>query len=414
MATITKEQAQREPAAPQQQSLAEIRADLERPLPKLTFRLMGTILIVIAVFYWGILGTDASPAALADGVDNMADFISRLLPPQFEFEENSERAYSLFPFESRVPEVFEGTDRLRPARVADEEDINAMEEGQVIDSLVRGVDNRRFYYSEEVAPEGMELEVTEFILQPDQYLFIDEGPSDVYIMDEGTYFSERYQVPEGQQLVARRYLINEGEIFLGWPILIGLIVETIQMALIGTAGAIILSIPFGLLAARNVSPHPAIYQTTRILLNANRAIPELVYALIFVSAVGLGPFGGVLALMIGSIGSMGKLYAESIEAIDPQQVAAVRATGASQLQVFNYSVIPQAFPMLASYSLLLFEGNVRAATILGIVGAGGVGFVIQKYTQLFQYQNLMGAVIFIIIVVTVFDRISDYIRKRII
>ncbi|NJM08109.1 hypothetical protein HC891_20850, partial [Candidatus Gracilibacteria bacterium] len=99
------------------------------------------------------------------------------------------------------------------------------------------------------------------------------------------------------------------------------IVETLQMGLIGTVLGIVLSIPFGLLAARNVTPHPIVYQVTRMILNINRAIPELIFALIFVAAVGLGPFGGVLALAVGSIGSLAKLYAESIEQIDPQQAA---------------------------------------------------------------------------------------------
>jgi phosphonate transport system permease protein len=198
------------------------------------------------------------------------------------------------------------------------------------------------------------------------------------------------------------------------PVIVFAIVETVQMAIIGTVIAVFLSAPFGLLAARNTAPHPVIYQITRFLLNVNRAIPDLIFALIFVAAVGLGPFGGVLALAIGSIGFMGKLYAESIEAIDPQQVLAVRATGASRLQAFVFSVVPQALPLIASYSLYLFELNVRAASILGLVGAGGVGFIISKYMSLFQYRRLMGALILIIITVTIIDRISDYLRKKII
>ena len=192
------------------------------------------------------------------------------------------------------------------------------------------------------------------------------------------------------------------------------IIETVQMALIGSVIGIMLAAPFGLLAARNTSPHPWIYQGTRMFLNANRALPEIVYALIFVAAVGLGPFGGVLALAIGSIGSIGKLYAEAIEQIDPQQVLAVRATGANPLLTFFYAVIPQALPVIASYSLLLFEGNIRHASILGIVGAGGIGFIISKYMALFQYTRLMGAVILMILTVTVIDRISDSLRKKII
>lgn len=192
------------------------------------------------------------------------------------------------------------------------------------------------------------------------------------------------------------------------------IVETIQMALIGTTLAIIISLPFGLLAARNVSPHRWIYQSTRLLLNMNRAVPDIIFALVFVAAVGLGPFSGVLALTIGAIGFMGKLYAEAIESIDPQQVQAVTATGANRIQTFIYGVVPQALPLVASYSLLLFEQNVRSATILGIVGAGGVGFVLSKYMALFQYQELMGALALIILVVTLIDRVSDAVRRRIV
>ena len=199
-----------------------------------------------------------------------------------------------------------------------------------------------------------------------------------------------------------------------FPTILTAIVETLQMAIIGTSISIVLSVPFGLLAARNITPNSVLYQATRLILNVIRAIPELIWALIFVAAVGLGPFGGVLALGVGSIGSLSKLYAESIEAIDPQQVLALRATGANPLQVFIYSVVPQALPVTASYSLLSFESNVRAATILGLVGAGGVGFVLQKYMALFQYHRLTGAVILLAITVTVIDRTSAYLRKKMI
>jgi phosphonate transport system permease protein len=198
------------------------------------------------------------------------------------------------------------------------------------------------------------------------------------------------------------------------PEIVSAILETIQMALIGTTVAAIISLPFGLLAARNTSPHRYVYQTTRLLLNANRAVPEIIFALIFVAAVGLGPFSGVAALSVGAVGFMGKLYAEAIEAIDPQQVQAVSATGANRLQTFVYGVVPQALPLVASYSLLLFETNVRSATILGIVGAGGVGFVLSKYMALFQYQYLMGALVLIILTVTIIDRLSDALRRRLI
>jgi phosphonate transport system permease protein len=210
----------------------------------------------------------------------------------------------------------------------------------------------------------------------------------------------------------QRVDIGQGALLV--PEILFAIVETIQMALIGTTAAVFIALPFALLAARNTSPHRLVYQATRLALNAKRAIPDIIFALIFVAAVGLGPFSGVLALAVGSFGTMAKLYAEAIEAIDPQQVLAVTATGATRFQTFVYAVIPQALPLIASYTLLYFETNVRSATILGIVGAGGVGFVLSKYMALFQYQRLMGALLLIIVAVTLIDRASDALRKRII
>jgi phosphonate transport system permease protein len=186
------------------------------------------------------------------------------------------------------------------------------------------------------------------------------------------------------------------------------------MALIGTLLSLILATPFALLAARNTSPHPLVYQGVRLVMNANRAIPELVFALIFVAAVGLGPFTGVLALGIASIGSLARLYSEAIEQIDPQQVLAVRATGANSLQTFAFAVVPQVLPLMASYSLSYFEHNVRAATVLGVVGAGGVGLRLNQYIGLFQFRELMGAVVVLVIAVTIIDRISARLRMSII
>jgi phosphonate transport system permease protein len=198
------------------------------------------------------------------------------------------------------------------------------------------------------------------------------------------------------------------------PTVLFALFETIQMAIIGTSIAAVLAIPFGLLAARNITPHPYVYSATRFVMNANRAIPEIIFALIFVSAVGLGPFAGVLALGVGEIGIMAKLYSEAIEAIDPKQVQAVTATGANRLQTFAFGVVPQALPLVASYWLLMFERNVRSATILGIVGAGGVGFYLSKYMALFQYPKLMGGLVLIVTAVTLIDRTSDYVRRRLI
>lgn len=210
------------------------------------------------------------------------------------------------------------------------------------------------------------------------------------------------------------YFVKDADWRMLLPQAVPAIIETIQMAIIGTVLAILMSVPFSLLAARNTSPHPTVYQITRMVLNINRAIPEIIFALVFVAAVGLGPFGGVMALGIGAVGSLSKLFAEAIESIDPQQVLAIRATGANRFLSFLFGAVPQAAPLVASYSLLYFEHNVRAASILGIVGAGGIGFILNKYLALFQYRNLMGALILLLIAVTLIDRLSDRIRKRLI
>ncbi len=202
------------------------------------------------------------------------------------------------------------------------------------------------------------------------------------------------------------------QIEIGWPVIITAVAETIQMSIVGTLAAVIISLPLALLAARNTSPHPVIYQLTRFLLNFLRSLPELVYALLFVAAVGLGPFTGALALTFGSLGSLSRVYAEAIEQIDPAQVQAVRATGAGGMQTFIYAVIPQALPLFISYSIIFFESNVRHATILGYVGAGGVGYKLFEYMGKSDYGLVLGTAIVLVVAVTVIDRLSSYVRQR--
>ena len=224
----------------------------------------------------------------------------------------------------------------------------------------------------------------------------------------------RMAPPEFELARGTKNIINVlgNEFQIGWPVVVTAVIETIQMAIIGTVAAVLMSIPLSLLAARNISPHPAIYQSIRFVLNFLRSIPELVYALLFVAAVGLGPFTGVLALAFSSVGSLTRLYAEAIEQIDPQQVNALRATGANGLQTFIYAVVPQALPLLISYSLVYFESNVRHATILGYVGAGGVGYKLFEYMGTSAYRKLFGTAIVLVVAVTIIDRLSSYLRQR--
>jgi phosphonate transport system permease protein len=199
-----------------------------------------------------------------------------------------------------------------------------------------------------------------------------------------------------------------------WGELVEPILSTIQMAFLGTLLSMVLSFPFALLAARNTSPHPSVYQISRLILNMIRAIPSLVWAIIFVAAMGFGPFAGVIALGVGQVGVLGKLYSEAIEAINPRPVEAVRATGAGVLQVFAFAVIPQALPLMISYTLLDFESNIRSATILGIVGAGGIGFELQAAFSQFKFHQVLTILIEIVVLVTVIDQLSAFVRRRLI
>ncbi len=190
--------------------------------------------------------------------------------------------------------------------------------------------------------------------------------------------------------------------------------ETIQVAVWGTTLAVVIALPLGFLAARNVTPHPVFYMISRLILNAQRAISELVFALIFVAAVGLGPFPGVLALAVHSAGQLGKFYAEAVENIDPGPVEALEATGANKIQTLVFSVVPQVLPEFVTYTLYRWEVNVRAATVLGLVGAGGIGFELMKSMRLFKYQDTSMILLVILLTVSVLDYVSSRIRKRII
>ena len=190
-------------------------------------------------------------------------------------------------------------------------------------------------------------------------------------------------------------------------------VETVQIALWGTVLSIIFGIPCALLSSNNIAP-AWIVQPMRRLMDAARAINELVFAILFVAAVGLGPFAGVMALFIHNLGVISKLFSEAVEAIDPRPVEGIRATGASRLQQVIYGVIPQVLPLWSSFSLYRFETLVRSATVLGIVGAGGIGFTFYESFRAFQYDRAAAVIIVVVVVVSVIDILSSQLRKRLI
>lgn len=198
------------------------------------------------------------------------------------------------------------------------------------------------------------------------------------------------------------------------PKLIDPAVETVQISIWGTTLGVLLSIPLGILAAKNVTPNRLTYVLGRQILNLLRAIPEMVMALIFVASVGLGPFPGVLAVAFHSTGMLGKFLADSIENVDPGPLEALTATGARSKQIFAYAIVPQILPEFVSLCLFRWEMNFRSSTVLGIVGAGGLGFELITSMRLFRYQEMTTIILLILAFVALVDFLASRIRKRII
>ncbi|GAB1622675.1 MULTISPECIES: phosphonate ABC transporter, permease protein PhnE [Agarivorans] len=185
---------------------------------------------------------------------------------------------------------------------------------------------------------------------------------------------------------------------------------TLHIAIWGTIFSIFLSVPFGLMCAENMVP-AWVYQPMRRLMDAARAINEMVFAMLFVVTVGLGPFAGVMALFIHTTGVLAKLFSEAVEAIDPGQVEGVRATGANKLEEIVYGVIPQVLPLWISFSLYRFESNVRSATVVGMVGAGGIGVILWESIRGFMFPQTCAVMIIIVVTVSLLDFISQRVRK---
>jgi phosphonate transport system permease protein len=198
--------------------------------------------------------------------------------------------------------------------------------------------------------------------------------------------------------------------FHDWRIYLSEMVITVHIAIWGTVLAIVCAVPLSLLSAENIAP-PWVVQPIRRLMDACRAINEMVFAMLFIVAVGLGPFAGVLALWVHTTGVLAKLFAEAVEAIDPRPVEGVRATGANPLEEVLYGVIPQVLPLWISYSLYRFESNVRSASVVGMVGAGGIGVVLHESIRGFDYAETAAILVIIITCVTFIDLLSAWFRR---
>jgi phosphonate transport system permease protein len=192
-----------------------------------------------------------------------------------------------------------------------------------------------------------------------------------------------------------------------WPAL-----ETIDIAIFGTLAGLVLALPLAVLAAANVTPSRGLYYVARGIIGFTRSVPDLVWALFFVTAVGLGPFPGGLALAVHSIGMMGRLFAETIEHMDMAPIDALSLTGARRTQVFTHGVLPSVLPSLLGISLYRLDENIRSSLVLGFVGAGGIGFQLLTAMNLFQYQQVSVLLIVTFVIVLGAERLSAVARER--
>jgi phosphonate transport system permease protein len=190
-------------------------------------------------------------------------------------------------------------------------------------------------------------------------------------------------------------------------------IETIEIAILGTFIAIVLSIPLALLSARNIAPNIFIFFIARTITIFFRAIPEFIIAMILVIAIGFGAMPGVLALGIHTMGFLAKFYAEDIEHIDKGPVEALLSSGASKRQIISFAIIPQIIPSFVANNLYILDRNIRMATMLGIVGAGGIGYELQSSFRMFEYQKVSAIIIVIFITIFIIDNISSIIRSKI-
>jgi phosphonate transport system permease protein len=190
--------------------------------------------------------------------------------------------------------------------------------------------------------------------------------------------------------------------------------ETVAMALIGTTLATLLAVPMAILASRNITPLPLLYHPARLFLNTLRGIDSFVFALLFVAAVGLGPFAGVLGIALHTWGSAAKLFADHIENANLAPYEAVRSTGAGRFTTIAYALVPDVLPVLLSTTLFWWEFNVRASTVLGVVGAGGIGQELKNSMDLLDFPRLFTIIAIILVVVTALDQLSGWLRRRLV
>ena len=201
--------------------------------------------------------------------------------------------------------------------------------------------------------------------------------------------------------------------FSNFKSLIYAMVETIEIAFLGTFIAIVLSIPVGLFSARNLAPNYGVFLVARTITIFFRAIPEFIIAMILVIAIGFGAIPGVLALGIHTMGFLAKFYAEDIEHVNKGPIEALKSSGASKRQIISFAIIPQIIPSFIANNLYILDRNIRMATMLGIVGAGGIGYELQSSFRMFEYPKVSAIILIIFVTIFIIDHLSSLIRSKI-
>lgn len=200
--------------------------------------------------------------------------------------------------------------------------------------------------------------------------------------------------------------------FERWRAWVRPLLDTLAMSIAGTALSVLISLPLSVLAAVNTTPHPLLSRAARIVLAALRCIPEIILGILFVAAVGFGALPGVLALAFHSVGMVAKFFAEAIEHVDPKPIEAARAAGASNMQVITHAVLPQVLPQLADITVYRWEYHFRASTVLGIVGAGGIGLELMAALRLIKYDEVAAILLTILACVIVVDSMGARLRRQ--
>jgi phosphonate transport system permease protein len=227
-----------------------------------------------------------------------------------------------------------------------------------------------------------------------------------------TGFFDAERLVEGGPAFAQLFREMVPPDFGRWQSWLKPLADTLAMSIAGTALAVAISLPLALLCASNTSPHPVIYHAFRTMLSGLRSVPELIMGIVFVAAVGFGALPGVLALGLHSTGMVGKFYAEAIEHVDPRPIEAARAAGASSFQVITHAVLPQVLPQLADITIYRWEYHFRASTVLGIVGAGGIGFELIAALRIIKYDQVSAILLTILVCVIMVDGLGAWLRRK--